>query len=70
MARVVRFTGVTLIVLGVLFFLGALYPAYEKGGVSLVLERLSPFNLGNILRLVLCLAPGILLLTWSDRLGR
>ena len=68
MAKAVTIIGWILLIAGAGFVVLGLAGIAMSEGVWAALQTLNPFNIANFLVTVLTLAPGILLVTWGNKL--
>lgn len=69
MAKAVTVLGWVLLAAGVSLVLLGLAGIAMTDGVWAAIQTLSPFNIANFVLTVLTLAPGILLITWGQKLA-
>lgn len=69
MAKVVTGLGWILLVAGAGLIVVGLAGIAMTDGVWAALQTLSPFNIANFVVTVITLAPGILLITWGQKLS-
>jgi hypothetical protein len=69
MARAVIILGWALLLAGAGLILLGLVSIALIDGVGAVRETLNPFNIANFVAMVITLAPGILLISWGEKLA-
>lgn len=68
MIKLTKITGISLLILAVLFMLANMTLIVMSDGWTKLWEVFSPFNVWNNVAVLATVAPGLILIWWADRM--